>query len=223
MGQKVHPVGFRLGIIRDWKAKWYADKQYTQFLHEDLDIRRIIRSKYPEADISLVEIDRAANQVSVTVHTAKPGIVIGRGGQRVDEVRQFLEKLTGKKIQLNIREIWAPELDANLVAKNVANQIVRRVSYRRAMKQAVTRTMQRGAKGIKITCSGRLGGAEIARRQKEREGQVPLHTMRADIDYGFAEAHTTMGLIGVKVWIYKGDILPEPKRTEAEAKAPGRG
>lgn len=221
MGQKVHPVGFRLGIIRDWKAKWYADKQYTQFLHEDLDIRRIIRSKYPEADISLVEIDRAANQVSVTVHTAKPGIVIGRGGQRVDEVRQFLEKLTGKKIQLNIREIWAPELDANLVAKNVASQIVRRVSYRRAMKQAVTRTMQRGAKGIKITCSGRLGGAEIARRQKEREGRVPLHTLRADIDYGFAEAHTTMGLIGVKVWIYKGDILPEPKRTEAEAKAPG--
>lgn len=216
MGQKVHPNGFRLGIIRDWKAKWYADKQYTKFLHEDLDIRQIIASKYGEADISLVEIDRAANHVSVTIFTAKPGIVIGRGGQRVDEMRMLLEKVTGKKVQLNIREIWAPELDATLVAKNVANQIAGRVAYRRAIKQAITRSMQRGAKGIKIKCSGRLGGSEIARNEKDRDGRVPLHTIRADIDYGFAEAHTTMGLIGVKVWIYKGDILPEPKISEGE-------
>lgn len=216
MGQKVHPNGFRLGIIRDWKSKWFADKQYTEFLSEDLKIRKLINTKYYEADISLVEIDRAANQVSVTVFTAKPGIVIGRGGQKVDEMRLLLENITGKKVQLNIREIWAPELDAKLVAKNIANQIAGRVAHRRAMKQAITRTMQRGAKGIKITCSGRLGGAEIARNEKDREGQVPLHTLRADIDYGFAEAHTTMGRIGIKVWIYKGDILPEPKIIKAE-------
>ena len=216
MGQKVHPNGFRLGIIRDWKAKWYADKQYTEFLMEDLDIRRLIEKKYKDADISAVEIDRGSHQVSVTVYTAKPGIVIGRGGQRVDEMRALLEKETGKKVQLNIREIWAPELDALLVAKNIASQISNRVAYRRALKQAITRTMQRGAKGIKINIAGRLGGAEIARSEKDSEGKVPLHTIRADIDYGLAEAHTTMGRIGIKVWIYKGDILPEPKMNAAE-------
>lgn len=209
MGQKVHPNGFRLGIIRDWKAKWYADKQYTEFLMEDVDIRQLIEKKYKDADISTVEIDRSSHQVSVTVYTAKPGIVIGRGGQRVDETRALLEKETGKKVQLNIREVWAPELDALLVAKNIASQISNRVAYRRAMKQAITRTMQRGAKGIKINIAGRLGGAEIARSEKDSEGKVPLHTIRADIDYGLAEAHTTMGRIGIKVWIYKGDILPE--------------
>jgi small subunit ribosomal protein S3 len=216
LGQKVHPNGFRLGIIRDWKAKWYADKQYTQFLMEDLDIRNLIDEKYKDADISNVEVDRGSNQVSVTVHTAKPGIVIGRGGQRVDETRAALEKKTGKKVQLNIREVWAPELDALLVAKNIASQISNRVAYRRAMKQAIMRTMQRGAKGIKIRIAGRLNGAEIARNEKDSEGKVPLHTIRADIDYGLAEAHTTMGRIGIKVWIYKGDILPEHKTDELE-------
>jgi len=216
LGQKVHPNGFRLGIIKDWKAKWYADKQYTEFLMEDVDIRRLIEKKYKDADISTVEIDRGSHQVSVTVYTAKPGIVIGRGGQRVDEMRALLEKETGKKVQLNIREIWAPELDALLVAKNIASQISNRVAYRRALKQAITRTMQRGAKGIKIYIAGRLGGAEIARSEKDSEGKVPLHTIRADIDYGLAEAHTTMGRIGIKVWIYKGDILPEPRMNAAE-------
>lgn len=218
MGHKVNPNGFRLGIIRDWKAKWYADKQYTQLLHEDLDIRKAIKSKYGDADISQVIIDRAANQLSITIHTAKPGIVIGRGGQRVDETRTLLEKLTGKKVQLNIREVWAPEIDATLVALNIANQLVGRVAHKRAMRQSITRAMQRGAKGIKIVCAGRLNGAEIARSEKDREGRVPLHTIRADIDYGMSEAHTTMGLIGIKVWIYKGDILPESKTGEGEEK-----
>jgi len=216
LGQKVHPNGFRLGIIRDWKAKWYADKQYTQFLMEDLDVRKLIDEKYKDADISTVEVDRNSNQVSVTVFTAKPGIVIGRGGQRVDETRAALEKKTGKKVQLNIREVWAPELDALLVAKNIASQISNRVAHRRAMKQAIMRTMQRGAKGIKIRIAGRLNGAEIARNEKDSDGSVPLHTLRADIDYGLAEAHTTMGRIGIKVWIYKGDILPEPKMAELD-------
>jgi small subunit ribosomal protein S3 len=216
LGQKVHPNGFRLGIIRDWKAKWYADKQYTEFLMEDLDMRKLVEEKYKDADISNVETDRGSNQLSVTVYTAKPGIVIGRGGQRVDEMRALLEKKTGKKVQLNIREVFAPELDALLVAKNIASQISNRVAYRRAMKQAIMRTMQRGAKGIKIRIAGRLNGAEIARNEKDSDGSVPLHTIRADIDYGLAEAHTTMGRIGIKVWIYKGDILPEHKMDEFE-------
>lgn len=214
MGQKVHPIGFRLGITRDWEAKWYADRHYPELLHEDLRIRKLIQSKYPEAGISHVEIERGANQVGVAIHTARPGIVIGRGGQRVDELRGLLERETGKRVRLNIHEIRMPELDAYLVAKNVAEQLGRRVGYRRAMKQAVQRTMMRGAQGIKIAVGGRLGGAEMSRCQKEREGRVPLHTLRADIDYGLAEAHTTFGSIGVKVWIYKGDILPEPKRRE---------
>jgi len=219
LGQKVHPNGFRLGIIRDWKAKWYADKQYAEFLMQDLDIRKLVEEKYKDADISNVETDRGSNQLSVTVYTAKPGIVIGRGGQRVDEMRALLEKKTGKKVQLNIREVWAPELDALLVAKNIASQISNRVAYRRAMKQSIMRTMQRGAKGIKIRIAGRLNGAEIARNEKDSEGKVPLHTIRADIDYGLAEAHTTMGRIGIKVWIYKGDILPEYKMGELEEAA----
>ncbi len=209
MGQKVHPKGFRLGINQDWQSRWYADKHYAELLQEDLLLRKTICSAYTEAAISAVEIDRQTNEITVTIHTARPGIVIGRSGQRVNETRSLLEKLCGKRIQLNIQEVRQPELEASLVARSVADQIERRVSYRRAMKQAIFRTTQGGAKGIKINCAGRLGGGEIARRQTLHQGQVPLHTLRSDIDYGFAEAHTTMGRIGVKVWIYKGDILPE--------------
>lgn len=211
MGHKVHPHGFRLGIIKDWRARWYEEKNYTQFVNEDIEIRKLIRSTYNEVGISSIEIERKASEVTVTIHTSRPGIVIGRGGQRVDELRALLEKKTDKRIRLNVMEIREPELDAQLVAENIAEQLRRRVSYRRAMKQAISRTMLRGAKGVKIKCSGRLGGAEIARRETILEGSVPLHTLRADIDYGFAESLTTMGLIGVKVWIYKGEILPELK------------
>ncbi|MFB0559083.1 MAG: 30S ribosomal protein S3 [Dehalococcoidales bacterium] len=216
MGHKVHPTGFRIGVIRDWQAKWYADKHYSEFLHEDLKLRQAIQSWYAEAGVSQVEIHRQANKVAITIYTARPGILIGRGGQRVDEMRLRLDDLTGKRVQLNIQEIRQPELDAYLVAKTIAEQIEHRVAYRRAMKQAVLRTTQAGAKGMRISCAGRLGGAEIARRQTIHQGQVPLHKLRADIDYGFAEARTTMGRIGVKVWIYKGDILPEPKVEVAE-------
>lgn len=216
MGHKVHPLGFRIGVIQDWQAKWYADIHYAEALQEDLKLRQAIQSKYADAAISLVQIDRQAKEVSVTIHTARPGIVIGRGGQRVDELSSHLEKLIGKRVRLNIQEIRQPELDANLVAKTIAEQIQRRIAYRRAMKQAIFRTIQAGAKGIRVSCSGRLGDAEIARRQTMHEGQVPLHTLRADIDYGFTEARTTLGRIGVKVWIYKGEVLPEPKELEAE-------
>jgi len=216
MGHKVHPTGFRIGVIRDWDAKWYADRHYMEFLQEDLKLRKAVQSAYPEAGVSAVEIDRQANNVTLTIHTARPGILIGRGGQRVDELRANLEELTGKRIQLNIREVQQPELDAHLVAKSVAEQIERRVAYRRTLKQALLRTIQAGAKGMRISCAGRLDGAEIARRVTMHEGQVPLHTLRADIDYGFIEAHTTMGRIGVKVWIYKGDILPAAAEIEAE-------
>ncbi len=216
MGRKVHPTGFRIGTIRDWQAKWYADKHYPEFLYEDITLRRAIASRYADAGISLVEIERQTNRVSVTIYTSRPGIVIGRGGQRVDEARRNLEELIGKKVQLNIQEVRQPELDAYLVARSVAEQIERRVAYRRAMKQAIFRTMQAGAKGMRITCSGRLGGVEIARRQMMHQGRVPLHTLRADIDYGFTEAHTTLGRIGVKVWVYRGDILPEVEEIAAE-------
>jgi small subunit ribosomal protein S3 len=216
LGHKVHPIGFRLGVIKDWQSKWYSDTQYAEFVHEDNRLREAIKSRYSEAAISLIEIDRQAKDVTITLYTARPGIVIGRGGQRVDEMRVYLEDLVGKKIRLNIQEVRQPELDAYLVARSVAEQIERRIAYRRAMKQAIFRTIQAGAKGIKISCAGRLGNAEIARRQTSHQGQVPLHTLRADIDYGFTEAHTTLGRIGVKVWIYKGQILPELKVAEAE-------
>jgi small subunit ribosomal protein S3 len=216
LGRKVHPLGFRLGIIRDWQARWYADKPYPDFLQEDLKLRNAIKSAYPDAAISQVQIERQANEVFITISTARPGIVIGRGGQRVDETRVRLEQLIGKRVRLNIQEVAQPELDAYLVARTVADQIEHRIAYRRAMKQALFRTSQAGARGMKITCSGRLGGAEIARRENLHEGRVPLHTLRADIDYGFTEARTPMGRLGVKVWIYKGDILPEPKEIEAE-------
>lgn len=212
MGQKVHPKGLRIGIIRDWDAKWYAEKDFATLLIEDIKLRKYIKKKLFAAGISRIEIERAANRVKVTIHTAKPGIVIGRGGSEVEALRKQVEKMTGKNVNINIIEVKVPELDAQLVAENVAAQLVKRVSFRRAMKQSVSRTMRMGAQGIKISCSGRLAGAEIARTEWYNEGKVPLHTLRADIDYGFAEADTTYGKIGVKVWIYKGEILPEAKK-----------
>ena len=221
MGRKVHPVGFRLGINKDWQAKWYAsDPHYAEAVLEDMELRRAIQTKYSDAGISRVDIERQAKEVTIAIHTARPGIVIGRGGQRVEELRQHLEKLVGKKIRLNIREIRQAELDAFLVARSIADQIERRIAYRRAMKQAIFRTMQSGAKGVRIRAAGRLGDAEIARKQIMYQGQVPLQTIRADIDFGFTEAHTTLGRIGIKVWIYKGDIFPEAKPVAAEAATP---
>ena len=220
MGHKVHPVGFRLGIIKTWESKWYSDRHFVTYLQEDLRVRKAVRSMYPEAGVSLVEIDRQANNVSITIHTARPGILIGRGGQRVDEMRKSLEKLISKKVQLNIREVQQPEFDAYLVAKSIAESMERRVSYRRALKQALQRSIMAGAKGMRVRAAGRLDGAEIARTITMHEGRVPLHTLRADIDYGFVEAKTVMGRIGVKVWIYKGEILPVKEEAEvAEATA----
>jgi small subunit ribosomal protein S3 len=216
MGQKVHPHGFRLGIIYDWESKWFAERDYTSRLHEDLELRRFILNELPDASISHVEIDRNANLVTVTIHTAKPGIVIGRGGAKVEELRNSLEHFSGARVRVNIQEIRTPELDAYLVARSVADQLERRVAFRRAVKQAVQRTMQRGAQGVRVALAGRLGGAEMSRRESETAGRVPRHTLRANIDYGLAEAHTTFGRIGVKVWIYKGDILPEPPALAVE-------
>ncbi len=212
MGQKVHPKGLRIGIIKDWDAKWFADKKnFASLLLEDVKIRRYIKQKLYAAGISRIAIERAANRIRISIYTAKPGIVIGRGGAEVENLRRELEKMTGKQVHVNIVEIKVPELDAQLVAENVAAQIEKRVAFRRAMKQAVSRAMKMGAKGIKVSVSGRLAGAEIARTEWYSEGKVPLHTLRADIDYGFAEADTTYGKIGIKVWIYKGEVLPEAK------------
>jgi len=217
LGQKVHPIGFRLGISKDWQAKWYADKHYTALLQEDIKIRKAIESNYTADDISRVEIERAANQVTVTIYTARPGIVIGRGGQRVDEMRLILERVSGKRVRLNILEIARPEQDAYLVARGIAQQIQRRISHRRAMKQAISRAMDGGAQGIKVKCSGRLTGSEYSRKETLYRGRVPLHTLRADIDYALAVAHTALGCTGVKVWIYKGDIIPEREKLPIEA------
>lgn len=217
MGQKVNPIGLRVGIIRDWESKWYADKDFGDLLLEDVKIRDFLKNKLKEAAVSKIEIERATNRVNVTIHTAKPGIVIGKGGAEVEVLRAQLTKLTnGKKVHINISEIKNPELDAILVAESIAQQLERRVSFRRAMKQAMQRTQRAGAKGIKTSVSGRLGGAEIARTEGYSEGTVPLHTLRADIDYGTAEAHTTYGRIGVKVWIYRGEVLPTKKRATEE-------
>ncbi len=216
MGQKIHPHGFRLGIIYDWESKWYAnDREYTEKLHDDLGLRKFVLDKLPDASISRIEIDRNANLTTLTIHTAKPGIVIGRGGAKVEELKAELEKYTNGRIRVNIQEIRTPELEAYLVARSVADQLERRVAFRRAVKQGVQRTMQRGAKGVRISIAGRLGGTEMSRRETETAGRVPRHTLRADIDYGLAEAHTTFGRIGVKTWIYKGDILPENIEREA--------
>ncbi len=212
MGRKVHPIGFRLGIIKDWQSRWFAERNYTEQLHEDIMLRAMVGKRLANASISRVDLERsAANQIEITLSTAKPGIVIGKGGQAVEVLRKDFETATGKKVKLNINEIKQPEIDAFLVAESIADQITRRVSYKRAMKQAIMRATRLGAKGVRIRLSGRLGGAEMARVVGEREGRVPLHTLRADIDYGQVHAHTTYGRVGVKVWIYKGDVIgPRP-------------
>ena len=218
MGQKINPIGMRVGIIRDWDAKWYADKDYADFLHEDLRIRKFIAKQLADAAVSTVEIERAANRVNISIHTAKPGMVIGKGGSEVENLRTQLNKLTGKKVHINIVEIKKPDLDAKLVGEGIARQLESRVAFRRAQKQAIQRTMRSGAKGIKTQVSGRLNGAEIARSEGYSEGTVPLHTLRADIDYAWEEADTTYGKLGVKVWIYRGEILPVKKNTEKGGK-----
>jgi len=209
LGQKVHPLGFRLGVIRTWDAKWYADKDYGELLYEDLKLRKYLKKRLHNAGISKIEIRRAVDRnkkATIDIYAARPGIIIGKKGADVENLRKTLERMTGKEINLNIKEVKRVEMDAQLVAENVATQLERRVAFRRAMKRSVSAAMKFGAKGIKIACAGRLGGAEMARREWYREGRVPLQTLRADIDYGFAEAKTTYGVIGVKVWIYKGDI-----------------
>jgi small subunit ribosomal protein S3 len=227
MGQKVHPYGFRLGVIRDWQSRWYADKEYREQVIEDEQIRKYLRKRLPamlsaggnrrggrgggktmEAGVSTIEIERMANMVKVTLHTARPGLIIGRGGRGIDDLRAELESITPRKVQVNVLEIKQPELDALLVAESISSQIERRISFKRATRLAIARTMQRGGKGIKVIVGGRLGGAEIARSYSDKDGKIPLHTLRADIDFGSTEARTQYGNIGVKVWIYRGEILP---------------
>lgn len=222
MGQKVDPRVFRIGITRDWDSRWFArGREFRELLFEDANIRNFIKTRLHGAGIAKTEIERAANRIKLTIHTARPGMVIGRGGAGVEELRKLVEGRTGKQVSINIIEVRMPELDAQLVAEGIAAQLEKRISYRRAMKQAVTRAIRLGAKGVKVIVAGRLAGAEIARSERYVEGTVPLHTLRADIDYGFAEAKTTYGQIGVKVWIYKGDIIPEPRVKPAESTAEG--
>jgi small subunit ribosomal protein S3 len=209
MGRKVHPYGFRLGVARTWNAKWYSGKGYTALLKEDIAIRQLVARRLANASVGQVEVERGINHVTVTVHTAKPGIVIGKGGANVEALRQQIGRLSSAKVKLEIKEIRQPELDAVLVAANIAQQLSRRIAFRKAIKQAVQRTMKAGAKGVKIQVSGRLGGSEMARREWDKDGRIPLNTLRADISYGQVHAHTTYGRIGVKVWIYRGDVLPE--------------
>lgn len=211
MGQKVNPNGMRIGVIRSWDARWYADKDYADNLHEDIKIRDYLKNSLGAAGVSKIETERSKKRLKITIHTAKPGMVIGRGGSGIEQIRQGLKGFTDKRVDINIEEIKQPDMDATLVAENIAGQLERRIAFRRAMKQAVGRTMRIGAKGIKVKVAGRLGGAEIARSEAYREGSIPLHTLRADIDYGIAEARTTYGRIGVKVWIFKGEVLPEKK------------
>lgn len=215
MGQKVNPHGLRVGIIKTWDSRWFAEKDYEKFLLEDIKIREYIKEKLFSAGISRVEIERAANRARITIHTAKPGMVIGRGGANIEQLKKELKTMTESQVDINIQEIKQQDLDATLVAESIASQLERRIAFRRAMKQSVGRTMRMGAKGIKVMVGGRLGGAEITRSESYREGSIPLHTLRADIDYGTAEAHTTYGRIGVKVWIYKGEVLPESKAVKA--------
>lgn len=209
MGRKVNPIGFRLGVASDWESKWFAERSYTELLHEDLVIRKLIMDELTRAGIARVEIERAVNKVDVTLFTAKPGIVIGKQGANVDRLRNLLEKEVGKKVNVRIEEIKVPETNAQLIAESIAEQIQRRVAYRRAMKHAIQQAMRRGAKGVKVRMSGRLGGAEMSRTVTEMEGRVPLHTIRADIEFATVHAHTTYGRIGVKVWVYKGDVMPQ--------------
>ena len=220
MGQKVNPHGIRLGIVKTWDAKWYADKEYAANLHEDIKIREYLLDSLKQSSVSKVETERSKKSLKVTIHTAKPGMVIGRQGSEIEKIKAALKQFTAAKVDINIAEIKSPDMDAILVARNIADQLERRIAFRRAMKQCVGRTMRTGAKGIKVMVSGRLGGAEIARSESYREGSIPLHTLRADIDYGTADAHTTYGRIGVKVWSYKGGVLPESK--EAVKAAPAK-
>jgi small subunit ribosomal protein S3 len=215
LGQKVHPCGFRLGVNQNWRARWYAEKNYTQFLLDDLKLRRVVEQQCPGGAVARVEIERPGDEVHLTLYSARPGILIGRGGQNVEILKSDLEKISGDKIRLTIREVDHPELEAPLVARSIAERLEERIPFRRAMRQAAFRTLQAGAKGIKINCSGRLGGLEIARSETIRQGQMPLHKLRANIDYGFSEAHTLMGRIGVKVWVYRGDVVPEKKEKNA--------
>lgn len=214
MGQKTHPIGIRLGIIKSWNSKWFAKKDYTDLLHEDLSIQKYIKDTLFHAGVPKVEIERAGQKVRVIIQTARPGIIIGKRGAEVDKLKKTLEDMTGKKVAIDIKEVRKPELDAQLVAENIALQLEKRIMFRRAMKKSVATARRFGALGIKVMCGGRLGGAEIARSEWYREGRVPLHTFRSDIDYGTAEARTTYGRIGVKVWIYKGDILEKPAIAE---------
>ncbi len=218
MGQKVHPIGFRLGFIRDWDSRWFAKKGYRNLLQEDIRIRKYVKDKLSHAGVARIEIERASDRVRITLHSARPGIIIGRRGAEVDRLKEELEEMTGRQVFIDIQEVKDPGLDARLVAEGIAQQLERRVSFRRAMKKAVRLTMDLGAKGIRIACSGRLGGAEMSRSEWYREGRVPLHTLRGDIDYGTFEAKTTYGMIGIKVWIFKGEILPEEKKNAAHAK-----
>ena len=217
MGQKIHPVGLRLGITRTWDSRWFEKKNYIDWLHEDVAIRKYFNKWMRAAAISRIEIERRANQARVIVNTAKPGIIIGKRGVGIEEIRKNLEKLTGKTVQVNVVEIKHPELDARLVGQNIVDQLEKRIAFRRAMKQAIMRTMKAGARGVKVQVSGRLGGAEIARTERNHDGKVPLHTLRADIDYAHVEAFTTFGRIGVKVWIYRGEVLPDQPRGENRA------
>jgi len=223
MGHKVHPYGFRLGVTRTWTAKWYHDKEYTDLLKEDIAIRQLVEKRLANASVSGLEIERNFGQVTVTVHTAKPGIVIGKGGQNVEVLRQQIGALTKRKVKLEIKEIRQPELDAYLVATNISQQLSRRIAFKKAMKQAIQRSMKAGAKGVKIMVSGRLGGAEMSRREWDREGRIPLGTLRADISYGQVHAHTTYGRIGVKVWIYRGDVTPPQRNPQQLPAAAGQG
>ena len=217
MGQKVHPIGFRIGVIRDWESNWYAAKKdYSQRLYEDHQIRTYLLKRLKNAAISRVNIERQADKLRVTLHTGKPGVIIGRGGKGVDDLKAELEKKFGKQVNLNVQEIRQPDLDAQLVAESIAQQIEKRIAPKRAIRQSMQRSARMGARGIKILVSGRLGGAEMARKEGDKTGKIPLHTLRADIDYGFAEAHTTYGHIGIKVWIYKGEILPDQRRAQKE-------
>jgi len=217
MGQKVHPIGIRLGIIKDWTSKWYADsKNYADYLYTDLKVREYLKKKLQQASVSRIQIERPARNARITVHTARPGMVIGKKGEDIESLRKEVSKMMGIPVHINIEEIRKPELDAQLVAESVAQQLERRIMYRRAMKRAVTNTMRLGAGGIKINVAGRLNGAEIARREWYREGRVPLHTLRADIDYGTAEAHTPSGVIGIKVWIFKGEVFNTVEQEETK-------
>jgi small subunit ribosomal protein S3 len=222
MGQKVNPIGFRLGVIRSWDSKWYEEKNYAKWLHEDIRLREYVKKKLGQAGISKVEIERAASKVKVNVHTARPGIVIGKRGAGIESIKKELQQFTQNEVFLNIVEVRKAETDAQLVAENITTQLERRIAFRRAMKKAIQTAQKFGAKGIRVACSGRLGGAEMARYEWYREGRVPLHTLRADIDYGFAEAKTTYGKIGCKVWIFRGEVLPESAADTAK-KTPTRG